>query len=150
MTTDIVDGLPRDQHDYGMVAGHSPVARRVALVDFDATIVPWGPLMADKEPYPGVPEAMRRLKQAGYRVVIFTSRFSPRWLTHAFPDVPVEQSLEVQRQYIATILARADIAFDEITAEKVPAEVYFDDKAVGVSSNFPLDSAIDEFLNIYG
>lgn len=145
MTTDIVD-QSQEHHDYGMAAGHSPVAAKVALVDFDSTIVPWGPLMADADPFPGVPEAMQALRAAGFRIVIFTSRFSARWLTFAFPDVPVEQSLEVQRQHITTILARAGIEFDEITAEKLPAEVYFDDRAIGVTSSYSLDLAIDEFL----
>lgn len=127
----VIDGLPADQHDYGMSRGHSPVAEKVAAIDFDGTIVPWGPLMGDKDPEPGAVEALRAIKAAGYRIVIFTSRLSKRWARSVVGDEPwrVTVFLNEQEEYVRSTLTRHDIPFDEITAEKVPAEFYIDDKA---------------------
>lgn len=127
----VIDGLPADQHDYGMSRGHSPVAEKVAAIDFDGTIVPWGPLMGDKDPEPGAVEALRAIKAAGYHIVIFTSRLSKRWARSVVGDEPwrVTVFLNEQEEYVRSTLTRHDIPFDEITAEKVPAEFYIDDKA---------------------
>lgn len=135
----MIDGLPADQHNFGMQQGHSPLAHHVVMIDFDGTIVPWGPLMGPKEPFPEVAEAMRNLRKEGFTIVIFSSRLSPRWCAHAGTD-PLEQ-----REYIETILDAHDIPFQEVTAEKLPAEVYFDDKAVFVLPG-TLAKEINHFL----
>lgn len=96
------------------------------MVDFDGTIVPWGPLMADKAPFDGVAEALQQLKDEGYRIGIFTSRMSGTWCTKA------RTTMVIQRMYVAEILNRYDIPFDFITGEKMPAVAYFDDMAVHV------------------
>jgi hypothetical protein len=123
-----------------MTFNHPPIANKVACIDFDGTIVPWGPLMAPKDPFPGVPDQIRALKAAGYSIVIFTSRFSPTWQEAQDID-PMGQY-----QYIVDTLHAHDIPYDHITAEKIPAEVYFDDKAIQVSADYPLDHAILDFL----
>ena len=114
---------------------HPPVADRVICVDFDGTIRPWGGLFADVEPFDGVREAMEALRLAGYRIVIFTSRLSFRWWgadyrAHRYPSAMAfgEANIAYLREY----LARHGIAFDEMLAQKIPAERYFDDKAVYV------------------
>lgn len=126
----VVDGLPQEQHDYGMARGYSPVAEKVAALDFDGTIVPWGPLMGDKDPEPGAVDAIRALKAAGYTIVIFTSRLSLTWARSVVGGgAAAADFLVKQEQYVRETLDRAGIPYDRITAEKVPAEFYIDDNA---------------------
>ena len=106
-----------------MSENHPPIANKLVMVDFDGTIVPWGPLMETRPPYEGVAEAMLGLRRKGYRIGIFTSRLSPTWMRYA------STSRAQQVAYISTLLERHGIPFDFITAEKLPAEAYFDDKA---------------------
>lgn len=106
------------------MSGLAESARRVACIDFDSTLYPWGPLFAQPDPLPGAPEAMRRLKAAGYRIVIFTSRLSPTWLEAA------KYTASDQLDHITAMLWRDGIPFDLVTSEKVPAEVYVDDRAI--------------------
>lgn len=129
----IIAGLPEDQHDYGMAKGHSPVAEKVAAIDFDGTIVPWGPLMGDKEPIPGARETIDAWRRAGYTIVIFTSRLSRTWAKSVVGNNGWEQSrfLDEQHDYVARTLRKAGIEFSYITSEKIPCEFYVDDKAVG-------------------
>jgi FMN phosphatase YigB (HAD superfamily) len=123
---------------------HPPVANRTVCIDFDGTIVPWGELFADKEPFPGVREAMHRLRDAGYRIVIFTSRLSDYWLRL---DPQARGRLD-QLEYISALLTRHGIPYDAITAEKVPAEYYFDDRAVQISDDYPLATALNTLLDL--
>ena len=125
---------------------HPPIANGVVCVDFDGTIVPWGPLDANVLPKPSIVQAIRRLKDAGYHVVVFTSRLSPEWLMAEFPSSPLAGGIS-QLNYVHKVLETAGIPFDRLTSEKVPAEVYFDDKAIRVDETFyPLDAAINDWL----
>lgn len=125
-------GQSEELHNYGMKHGRPPIADRLALIDFDGTIVPWGPLMGDKEPLPGAAEAIRALREAGYRIGIFTSRMSRTWARSVVGSGPaVAQFLVEQRRYVEATLSRHNIPFDFITAEKMPAQFYVDDKAIG-------------------
>jgi hypothetical protein len=125
---------------------HPPIANKVACIDFDGTIVPWGPLMETRDPFPGAPEAIQALKANGYTIVIYTSRLSPAWLAARWPKQPLIASEQKQRAHIIDILDRHHIPWDSMTAEKVPAEVYFDDKAIRVTERFPLAVAIAVFI----
>lgn len=106
-----------------MSSNHPPMANRLVMVDFDGTIVPWGPLMEPRPPYEGAAEAMQKLRAAGYRIGIFTSRLSPAWMKQA------GTTRDEQVAYIEHLLVMHGVPFDFITAEKLPAEAYFDDKA---------------------
>ncbi len=117
--------MNKDQHEFGMAYGHSPVAHRVVCVDFDGTIVKWGPLMQKhKRGIPGAVKAVRAFKKAGYTVVIFTSRLSPSW--HEASG----ENMKEQADYVFDTLTRLGVPFDYVTAEKVPAQFYIDDKAI--------------------
>ena len=107
------------------------LAENVVCVDFDGTITQWGGLDAENPVLqPGVVEAMRALRTAGKRIVIFSSRLSYKWLQY-------EGRTEYdQYHYIRDILSKNDIPFDDITSEKVPAEAYIDDMAVGFRGNW--------------
>jgi len=130
----LVSGLPGEQHDYGMANGHSPVADKVVCIDFDATLVPWGPLMGDKELLPGAAEALLGFQKAGYKVVIWTSRMSQQWAISVVGNDYdlVAEFLADQRRYVTDTILRGAPTFvmGEMTSEKVAAELYIDDKAV--------------------
>ena len=128
-----------------MAAGIPPVAAKTVLIDFDGTIRPFGLLYGNEPPFPGVPEAIQSLKKAGYRVVIFTSRFSKAW--HFSEGWGTREATKVQRDYITKFCKRNKIPFDDITADKLPAEVIFDDKAVRVDPEYGLATAIGDFLS---
>jgi ribonucleotide monophosphatase NagD (HAD superfamily) len=113
-----------ESREYGLKHGHSPIAEKVVCIDYDGTLFPWGELFAYNQPLPGAVEAMKRLKEAGFTIVIFTSRLSPTWLEAE------GQSEIVQRQYIQRQLDKYLIPWDYITSEKVPAVAYVDDKAI--------------------
>lgn len=107
-----------------MSRDYAPSAHRVLCVDYDKTLYPWAQLHDEPPPLEGAVEAMRRLKAAGYRLVIFTSRLSPSWLA-------VEGLSHVEElAYVTRMLNRDGIPYDEVTAEKVPAEAYIDDKGI--------------------
>ena len=117
--------------------GHPPEASRVICVDFDGVLYPFGMLMDSPDPIPGAFRALRRLKRAGYRIVILTSRLSARWLTQSGHDA------EEQRAYIEGLLRRDGIPFDVITSEKVPAEFYVDDRAIRFTGDW---TAVTDFV----
>lgn len=125
--------------------GHPPVAEKVAAVDFDGTIKPWaGGLFGFPEPLPGAVEAVKRLKDAGYTVVIFTSRLSPTW--HAAEGWDHGEATAKQVEYLRKYCEKYGIDADAATAEKIPAEVYLDDKAMGVTASRSLLRRTNEFL----
>lgn len=112
-------------HDFGMKAGHAPIAEKVVCVDFDSTIFPWGPLIDyEAKPIAGAVNAVRAFVDKGWKVVIFTSRMSHTWLADAGEEE------RVHRDYISYLCARWGIPFDYITGEKIPAQAYIDDKAI--------------------
>lgn len=116
-----------------MSAGHPRIADKVALVDFDGTMFPFGDLDGDLPPLPGTVTAMHLLKDRGYRVVIFTSRLSETWWESE--GMHPREAYREQVSYIARQCRKYGIPFDDMTAEKIPAEVYFDDKARRVLPN---------------
>jgi hypothetical protein len=113
-----------------------PVARKVICVDFDATIVPWGELDAIIEPLPGAIKAIRDFKDAGYRIVILTSRMSPTWWIAEDWTAGNVTYLKWWNS-VADVCKKYDIPFDEITCEKVPAQYYIDDRAIEFKGNWP-------------
>jgi len=124
---------------------HPPVATKVAALDFDGTIKPWsGGLFGFPDPLPGAVEAVQRLKDAGYKVVIFTSRLSTVW--HEAEGWNSHEATAKQVEYIRSYCERFGIDADAVTAEKIPAEVYLDDKAMGVTKTRSLLRRTKEFL----
>ena len=109
---------------FGLANGYAPSAHKVILVDFDGVLYPWEPIMSEPDPIPGAVEAMRRLKAAGFRLVIFTSRLSPTWLAES------GYHAGDQLAHIERLLKRDGIPHDDITAEKLPAQHYIDDRGL--------------------
>ena len=85
------------------------------LVDFDGVIMSRG---KDRswQVMIGASEAMEHLKSLGYDVVVFTTRVSSESYT---PNGVIEKWLEKNK-----------IPFNYVTAEKLEAEFYIDDKAI--------------------
>jgi len=102
----------------------------VVCVDFDGTLFPYRPLYEQNPPMPNAVETMWWLKSQGYKIVIFTSRLSPSWL---------EESGESEQRslgWVEGLLVQNNIPYDMITAEKVPAEYYIDDRAIAFRGNW--------------
>lgn len=134
---------------FGWANGIPPVAAKTVCVDFDETIFPWGNLMDQgKKPIDGAVSALQLLKDFGYRIVIMTSRLSSKWLIDEWEDP--DEAHDEQVEYISSMLRAHGIPFDEITADKPPAEAYFDDKAWRVTAKQPLLWAVAEFLDERG
>jgi hypothetical protein len=131
---------------YAMKHHAPPSAARTVCIDLDGTIFPWGSLGRVRAPYPGVAEAMGALRERGYRIVVLTARLSPRWWAAEAEQrgVSVELFERAQRRMVERLLAQ--VPYDEATAEKVPAIAYFDDRAIRVGPDYPLDRALGEFM----
>ena len=116
-------------HDFAIENGHPPAADGVICIDFDKTIFPWGKTLLDYDssPFEGAAEAIRAFKDAGLTIVILTSRASRSWWD-AEGFTPDECS--AQEDFVIDKLDAHDIPWDRITAEKVPAIAYIDDKAI--------------------
>ena len=84
-------------------------------------------------PFVGAVDAIRAFKSAGYTIVIFTSRMSPTWWESEGMDM--KEAYVTQSSFCKQRLDNFGIPFDRITAEKVPAEYYIDDKAIEFEGN---------------
>ena len=96
----------------------------VVCVDFDGTLFPYRPLYELNPPINGAVEAVRWMKSQGYKIVIFTSRCSTTWCEQS------GESLAANLVWVIDRLIENGIPYDDITAEKVPAEFYIDDRAI--------------------
>lgn len=140
---------PQFDDSFAKGAGHPPSAAKTICVDLDSTIIPWGDLMEIRDAYPGVVEAMQKLHDAGYLIVILTSRMSPTWW-HAegmARGVDWMRFGAEQFEHVEALLRSAKVPYDRITSEKVPALAYFDDKGIRVDGVYTLAKAIGDFLH---
>lgn len=105
-----------------------PVMKR-AMVDFDGVISKylngWNNGILSDDLMPGTKEAINELKRMGYEIVIFTTRASK---VHN-----VEPTAEVLIDALKIWLKKHDIYYDRITAEKLGATFYIDDKGIRFS-----------------
>lgn len=92
---------------------------KTVVFDFDGVIhsytSPWqGHDVIPDPPVPGIREAIKAIRDAGYRVVIISTRSRSR---HG-------------RDAMRAWLDKHDIVVDEISANKVAAIAYIDDRAI--------------------
>lgn len=129
-----------------IAAGHPPAAKGIVCVDFDGTIFPFGRMdVSGVKPIAGAVYAVRALKAEGYTVVIYSSRFSRTWHEHEGWDH--DAAMIEQTALVESALRMYGIPWDRMTAEKIPALAYFDDKAWRAEGPFGLEIAVDKFLN---
>ena len=134
---------------YAQEKGHPPSAANTVCIDFDGTICPWGPLMEDRPPFRGVRKALKLLRDAGYRIVILTSRYSREWWADEAKTRGGHPGIFgwEQAAFVSEYMDRYGLPCDDITAQKVPALAYFDDRARAVwSEDGDLKKAIGFFL----
>lgn len=137
----------QSKHDAATVidAGHPPIAEGKVLIDWDGVIQKFGMIYDTTDPIEGVVDAIRKLKEAGYTIIIFTSRLSKTW--HEAEGWEHAKAVAEQLEYMQGFLIKHGIPFDGFTAEKMPSLAYFDDKAyrVAIGPN-GLANAVAEFL----
>ncbi len=101
-----------------------------ALIDLDQTIHKYSKGYGDgtiyDEPFKGARDAIQWLKNQGYEIVIFSTRASPG----NAEEMGGDHKKEIAK--IETWLKHHDIYFDRITADKIFADFYIDDKAIPI------------------
>lgn len=121
-------------------------AYRRIMIDFDGTINKysngWNDGKIDEEePFEDAKESIDKLKSLGFEIVIFTSRASK---THN-----INPSSKELIQKIKEWLDKYNIYYDFITAEKLPALIYIDDKGFRFTGNWKyVMKEIPKLLNI--
>ena len=98
--------------------------RRV-LVDFDGTIIKKAP-DGKFRMHNGAKAALDQMKANGYEIIIFTSRCADSENRNAKENTAV----------IHNYLTKNKIPHDRITAEKISADYYIDDKAIRFVGNW--------------
>jgi len=103
---------------------------RRAMIDLDLTIHKYSKGYKDgeiyDEPFSGAKKVINWLRKQGYEIVIFTTRASKENAKEQGGDHK-EQIKKVEKW-----LKKYNIYFDQITAEKLAADFYIDDKAIHI------------------
>lgn len=101
-----------------------------AMIDLDQTIHKYSKGYGDgtiyDEPFEKARAAINWLKDQGYEIVIFSTRASPG---HA-EEFGGDHKKEIGN--IESWLKNHDIYFDKVTADKLAADFYIDDKAIPI------------------
>lgn len=96
------------------------------MIDFDGTIHKYSKGWKDgtvyDEPISGAKQFIDQLKDDGFEVVVFTSRLSVSSLG--------QEVVNEQKEMIEMWLKKYGIEVDGVTAEKLPAVAYVDDRAI--------------------
>ena len=100
------------------------------LIDLDKTIHKYSKGYGDgtiyDDPFEGARAAIQWLKDQGYEIVIFSTRASPG----AAAEMGTDYKKEIGN--IESWLKNHDIYFDRVTADKIFADFYIDDKAIPI------------------
>lgn len=108
-----------------------------AMIDLDRTIHKYSRSWDDgtmyDDPIPGAKKVIEWLKSKGFEIVIFTTRASAENAEEHGQDV------SEQIQIVENWLSNNDIYYDRVTAEKLNADFYIDDKAIHIKDGNWLD-----------
>lgn len=120
----------KDPYKIESVFSGTPSKR--AMIDLDGTIHQYSKGFQDGSiydpPFKGAKETIDWLKDQGYEIVIFTTRASEENALETGDDV------KKQIHSIENWLTNHDIYYDRITAEKLSAEFYIDDRAINIKN----------------
>lgn len=111
-----------------------------AMIDFDGTIHKYsegykgGAIYG--EVFDGAKKVIEWLKRSGFEIVIFTSRASKE----NAKELGGDHNHQIKK--VGNWLNKQGIYFDKVTAEKLPADFYIDDKAIHIS-NGNWDTVLD-------
>jgi len=101
-----------------------------AMIDLDQTIHKYSQGYKDgtiyDEPFKGARDAINWLKDQGYEIVIFTTRASKG----NAGEMGGDEKKEIGN--VESWLKHHDIYFDRVTADKISADFYIDDKAIPI------------------
>lgn len=106
------------------------------LCDFDGTVAPDDWPNSPGPPRPEAIAALRRLKEAGLHIVIFSARLWKGW-DFAYRQEQINEMLDW--------LVKYEVPFDEVTNEKRPALVLIDDTSMNPNL-VDWDSIVDYVL----
>ena len=105
---------------------------RRAMIDLDGTIHKYSKGYGDgtiyDDPFKGAKKVIEWLKKQGYEIVIFTTRASQE----NAKEQGDSHTGEIQK--VGKWLNKHGIHFDRITAEKLAADFYIDDKAIHIQN----------------
>lgn len=108
------------------------IEQKRAMIDLDGTIHKYSKGYQDgtiyDKPFDGAKQAIDWLKKQGYEIVIFTTRASKE------NALTMGGDHENEIKKVKNWLANQDIYFDRVTAEKLPADFYIDDKAIVIKN----------------
>lgn len=95
------------------------------VIDFDGTICEWGKYPEPGPPTPGVKEALQKLKDQGYDIVILSARTSDE-----VNKFPIDKEMEKRR--MVEYLDEHEIPYDHVSKGegKPPAQFYIDDRGI--------------------
>ena len=113
-------------------------------IDYDGTICPFNWPNESLPPRPGMVEMLQALDKRGYKIIIFTARAWKGWGM-------LERSRQVGE--VSRYLKKYKIPFFEISNEKRPSLLIYDDRAVNAVDVSPeefLERVIAEESNGYG
>lgn len=127
---------------------NSDVDTKRIMIDFDRTIhkysLGWNDGTVYDKMISGSKECIDELRKNGYEVIIFTARLSES--SHG------KEEVENQRKMIEEWLDENNIEVDGITSEKLPAEVYIDDRGFKFNGiwNKEFIIEVENQINNYG
>ena len=101
----------------------------IIAVDLDNTLI-----TSDEKPINGAKEALEKLKEKGYKLVIYTARFS------ATP----EQEWQSLITHITNVLNQHQIPFDELSITKPICKFYIDDRGLTFTNWNDVMDTIDQ------
>ena len=121
--------LIKDVYSENITKDYSP--RRV-MIDLDGTIHKYSKGFQDgsiyDQPFQGAKDVIDWLKEKGYEIVIFSTRASEENAKETGDD-HVKQIQNIQ-----TWLTSHNIYYDRVTAEKIFADFYIDDRAITIKN----------------
>jgi len=110
------------------------------IIDFDGTIAEWGDYPGMGPPTRGAKEALQKIKDKGFTILILSARTSDEMSKY-----PIDK--ETQRRIMKEYLDKHEIPYDEVLkSDKPPATFYIDDRGIGFRGDW--DKVLEEMENM--